>query len=397
MRQQGFDWVFFGAVPHDHLLRGRTGALVDALQKRDFFIYYLEIPPASILQYFKDRISHKRGFFNFLFPRVRTLPNRTILSQSPIFPAARFETDLIRRFNQSRQCKKLIKNLYPLAKRRRRSLVALVVTPWWYEIVERLNQRLNFRLIIYDCIDDIRVFCREKQLGYYLELQRKLVKKSDLILISAQRLRDDIIEIRPDASIEYLPNGVDFDFFFRNGFNAPLPPDLEKIPRPIIGFVGSLFSWIDVNLIVSTAQSFPKASIVLIGPIREIEIPHLPNIYLLGPRPYSLIPGYVNHFDVCLIPFLAGSISDKVDPIKVYEYLSLGKPVVACHLPELEKMQDLIYLTDNEKDFIAGIEKALRENDEDLKRRRMEYAQKNSWEVRVSQLLEIVGKRLKRG
>uniref|UniRef100_A0A7C3UPD5 Glycosyltransferase family 1 protein n=1 Tax=candidate division WOR-3 bacterium TaxID=2052148 RepID=A0A7C3UPD5_UNCW3 len=397
MRNREFDWIIFGTVPYHHLLRGRVGALIDELRERGFFLYYLPFPPGSVCQYFRGAISPKKGFCRFLFPKPQTLSNLKIFWQPPVIPSLRYETDLTRRIYQDLIFKRILKTLYPFIERRKRGLVGLIVTPWWYEVAAKIHRRVNFLLRIYDCIDDLRIFCNENQYGYYSQLQRKLVKDSDLILISAQRLREDIIRIRPDAPIEYLPNGVDFDLFIKNGLNASPPPDLEKLPRPIIGFVGALSPWIDINLIVSTAQSFPKASIVLIGPIHEIEIPHLPNIYLLGPRPYSLIPGYVNHFDVCLIPFLAGSISDKVDPIKVYEYLSLGKPVVACHLPELEKMQDLIYLTDNEKDFIAGIEKALRENDEDLKRRRMEYAQKNSWEVRVSQLLEIVGKRLKRG
>ncbi|MEO0097987.1 MAG: glycosyltransferase [candidate division WOR-3 bacterium] len=396
MLHSDFDWAFFGAVPHDHLLRGRTGALVDELRRRDFFIYYFEIPPASVLQYFKDKLSHRRGFFNFLFPRLRILPNLAIFPQPPIFPAARYETDSIRKFNQKRQVKRILKNLQPLWAKRKKPVVALVVTPWWYEIVETIHQKLPFTLIIYDCIDDLRVFCKEKQLGYYSKLQRKLVAKADLILISAQKLKEDIINLKPEAKIAFLPNGVDFDFFYQNGWNAPPPPDLEKLPRPIIGFVGSLFSWIDTNLIFAAAKSFPQASVVLVGPMRDIRIPKLPNIHLLGPKPYSLIPAYINNFDVCLIPFIADPLSDKVDPIKVYEYLSLGKPVVACNLQELEKTKELIYLSNNEKDFIRSIAEALKETkDDDLKERRIKYAQENSWKIRVSELLTIVGKELK--
>lgn len=395
MENSEFDWAFFGAVPHDHLLRGRTGALVDELRRRDFSIYYFEIPPASVFQYFKDKLSHRRGFFNFLFPRIRTLPNLTIFPQPPIFPAARYETETIRKFNQGRNGKRILKNIKPLWKKRKKPVVALVVTPWWYEIVEKIHQKLPFALIIYDCIDDLRVFCKEKQIGYYAKLQKKLVMAADLILISAQRLREDMINLRPDAKIEFLPNGVDFDFFIKNGLNAPPPPDIEKLPRPIIGFVGSLFSWIDTNLIFAAAKSFPQASLVLVGPVRDIKIPPLPNIYLLGPKPYSLIPAYINNFDVCLIPFITDSLSDKVDPIKVYEYLSLGKPVVACNLAELEKMKDLIYLSHNEKDFIQSIADALKESDdEDLKGKRIKYARENSWEVRVSKLLTIVEEKL---
>uniref|UniRef100_A0A7C3UPM7 Glycosyltransferase n=1 Tax=candidate division WOR-3 bacterium TaxID=2052148 RepID=A0A7C3UPM7_UNCW3 len=395
MLRKRFDWLIFGPLPYEHLFRSRARALVEELRKKGFFLYYLDFPPASFFQYFKDRISYKGGLLNFLFPKMRNLPGLTNLPQPPIFPALRYETDLTRKVYQSFLTRRILKLFSPIARRRNRPVIGFLSLPWWFEIAAKIDRVLGFHLLIYDCADDIRVFCNERQFPYYYRLHKCLIEKADLILISAERLRKDIARIRPDAPIKYLPNGVDFDFFVKNGLNASPPPDLEKLPRPIIGFVGALFPWIDINLIVSTAQSFPKASIVLIGLTHGIKIPSLSNLHLLGPRPYLVIPAYINNFDVCLIPFVAGSIADKVDPLKVYEYLTLGKPVVACHLPELEKMRDLIYLTDNEKDFIDGIRMALAEKDEGLKEKRMEYARENSWGMRVEKLLAIIEDKLR--
>jgi len=385
-RDRQFDFAIFSAVSHNHLLRGRTGALVDNLCQRGFFIYYFEMPPASVLQYFKDPIAHQRGLLNFLFPKPMASANSIIYYYSPVFPASRFETGLIKRYNQQRVYQSIQSNYLPVVRERNRPIIALVETPWWYGIIKRIN----FSLLCYDCIDDIRVFCSEKQLKYFLELQRKLIEKSDLIFISAKKLENDIISVRPKASIEFLPNGVDADYFSAKGSNIPIPPKFKNLPRPIIGFVGTLYYWIDTQILENMARTFTNSSIVLVGPVKNIKIPMLPNIHLLPPIPYSSVPEYISAFDVCVIPFIADSLSEKVDPIKVYEYLSLGKPVVAINLPELEKVRELIYLAKDKYDFINCIKRALEENDLKLRERRMAYARQNSWAIRVEQLIGTV-------
>ena len=385
-----YDFAVFSAVSHGHLLRGRTGALVDALSQRGFFSHYFEMPPASVLQYLKNPASTHESFSNFLFPKSRELENTIIYSFSPILPAARFDQGWIRKYNRQRVFRSLQTKYLPFAKNRNRPVIALVETPWWYEVIEKIN----FSLLCYDCIDDIRVFCKEKQMKYFSELQRKLVEKSDLILISANKLRNDITSIKADAGIEFLPNGVDVDFFLRKSSVQSIPLSLKNIARPIIGFVGTLYSWIDTKIIEATARTFSNASIVLVGPVENIKIPRLPNIIQLPPIPYSSVPEYINNFDVCIIPFVADSLSEKVDPIKAYEYLSLGKPVVAINLPELDKIKELIYLAKDTNDFINCVKRALMEKDPQIRKRRTEYARQNSWSIRVEQLIGIVDKYL---
>ncbi len=385
-----FDIAVFSAVPYGHLLRGRTGAFVDTLSRKGFFIHYFEIPPASIFQYFKNPGSEHPSFLDFLFPKPRALDNKIIYSFSPIFPAARFNQGLISKYNKHNLIHTLQSRFIPLINKRNRPVIAFVVTPWWYEIIDKIN----FSLLCYDCIDDIRVFCNKKQFKYFSESQRKLIKQSDLIIISANKLKEDVISVRPDAKIEFLPNGVDINFFSSKSSNSSTPLPLRNIRRPIIGFVGTLYSWIDLKIIEATAKVFTNASIVLVGPVENIKIPQLPNIIQLPAIPYASVPEYINNFDVCIIPFIADALSEKVDPIKVYEYLSLGKPVVAINLSELEKAKDLIYLAKDNNDFINCIKRALAENDTLIRKRRIEYAIQNSWSIRVEQLVRVFDKYL---
>ncbi|MCX7785254.1 MAG: glycosyltransferase, partial [candidate division WOR-3 bacterium] len=359
---------------------------VDILRKIGYYVYYFEIPPASVLQYIKEPTFHKRGLLNFFCPPVRTLTNLSVFAFPPIIPASRFESGYIRAFNTKRFIHRIRKDYYSLVRMRKKKVVAIVVTPYWFDIIKELN----FSLLCYDCIDDVKVFCKEKHLNYFIGLQSRLIEKSDLIIISAQKLKDDILAINSQKPIAYIPNGVAFDFFVANKDNPEITNSLKYIKRPIIGFVGAIFNWIDIALIKKTAETFSDCSVVLVGPVQDIKIPLLPNLHYLGVKPFSDIPAIINCFDVCLIPFVAGEVSDKVDPIKVYEYLALGKPVVAINLPELKKVASLIYLAQDENDFINAIRKALNENSLELKSLRIQFAQKNSWEQRVEKLIDVV-------
>lgn len=381
-----FDFAFFGAVPYDHLLRGRTGAFVDILRKIGYYVYYFEIPPASVLQYIKEPTFNKRGLINFFSPPIKLSSNLAVFAFPPIIPASRFESGYIRTFNTKRFLHRIRRFYYPLVRKRNKKVVAIVVTPYWFDIINELD----FSLICYDCIDDVKVFCKEKHLSYFISLQRKLIDKSDLIIISAQKLKDDIFAINPQKPITYIPNGVDFDFFLEHKNDTQITDSLKSFKRPIIGFVGAIFNWIDIALIKKTAETFSDCSVVLVGPVQDVKIPTLPNLYYLGVKPFSSIPATINAFDVCLIPFVAGEVSEKVDPIKVYEYLALGKPVVAINLPELKRMESLIYLAENKDDFINAIRKALNENSPELRAVRIKFAQENSWEQRVKKLIETI-------
>ncbi|MEO0091182.1 MAG: glycosyltransferase [candidate division WOR-3 bacterium] len=385
-----FDFAFFGAVPYDHLLRGRTGAFVDVLRRIGYYVYYFEIPPASVLQYVKEPTFHKRGLINFFSPPIKIQPNLAVFAFPPIIPASRFESGYIRTFNTKRFVQRIKKYYYPLVRERKKPVVAIIVTPYWFDIISELN----FSLICYDCIDDVKVFCKEKHLNYFINLQRKLIEKSDLVIISAEKLKDDILAINSQKPITYIPNGVAFDFFSEHKNDSQIADSLLSFKRPIIGFVGAIFNWIDITLIKKTAETFSDCSVVLVGPVQDVKIPTLPNLHYLGVKPFSSIPAIINAFDVCLIPFVAGEVSDKVDPIKIYEYLALGKPVVAINLPELKRMASLIYFAESKDDFINAIRKALNENSAELRTLRIKFAQENSWEHRVKKLIEAVSNRI---
>jgi glycosyltransferase involved in cell wall biosynthesis len=162
--------------------------------------------------------------------------------------------------------------------------------------------------------------------------------------------------------------------------------------KPIIGYFGAISDWFDVDLIAYCARIRPKYNFVLIGSTFGADtnkIEYLENVFLLGERAYQSLPGYLAYFDVCLIPFKLIPLTMATNPVKFYEYLSSGKPVVSVRLPELIEYADCCYLADNAEEFVAQIDEAYQSKDDlELKNMRLELARNNSWDSRVDTILK---------
>ncbi len=144
-------------------------------------------------------------------------------------------------------------------------------------------------------------------------------------------------------NVHLVRNGTDFELFNQ------LTPNgiLKDINGPIIGYYGAIAEWFDTELIVHCAMEHPDWNFVLIGSTVGCDtssLEKLKNVHLLGEKPYKELPLYLYHFDVCTIPFKINPLTLATNPVKFYEYLSSGKPVVTVRLPELEPYADLCYL-----------------------------------------------------
>lgn len=257
---------------------------------------------------------------------------------------------------------------------------ALVQLPFWRKLGLALR-RTNGAKLVYDCMDDWDTF---QNMGKFnVTEERSLVHECDLLVVTAARLEQKYRaqNLRPLL----VRNGADFDFFQKAEDNDLL----RDVPKPVAGYFGAIADWIDLDLIYETARLRPQYSFVLIGQVFDRDVSTLealPNVFLLGSKKYAEIPLYLRGFDVCIIPFLLNQVTQATDPVKLYEYFSQGKPVVATSMSELSQCGDLLYLADDGPAFAAKLDLALTEKDPELSVRRRAFAAANTWGKRVEAL-----------
>ncbi len=161
------------------------------------------------------------------------------------------------------------------------------------------------------------------------KLERELVEKADLILAASETLLNKF----PQEKTLFIPHGV-ADYFFE----APgkRPDDLPD--GPVAGFYGSISSWLDQEMLLATAQNLPHWNFVLIGQVRcdVSRLRSAPNIHFLGEKTHQQLPDYVHHWQVSLLPFKDNAQIQACNPLKLREYMAVGKPIVATDFPALE-------------------------------------------------------------
>jgi len=185
--------------------------------------------------------------------------------------------------------------------------------------------------------------------------------------------------------VVYLPNATDFDHFNRPTSVQPL----SGLGHPVIGYYGAISDWFDSDMIRVAAVSRPDWQFVLIGEVSGAdvsELERLDNVHLLGELPYSVLPNYLHQFDVACIPFRLNSLTLATNPVKFFEYLSAGKPVVSVPLPELEPYRDYFYSVRSGEDLIAQVELAITEHSDEKTQARIDFARKNTWSHRYTDL-----------
>lgn len=268
-----------------------------------------------------------------------------------------------------------------------KTALSVIHIAYWSPLALRLRSVHGWR-IHYDCMDDWDGF---PNIGEQLLSEEKiLVAQADLVTVSAALLYQKWHAC--NARCVLVKNAVDFTFFQQHCFTNDV---LSELTGPVIGYYGALAQWLDYPLLAALADRRPDWNFILVGDIFVDDLAgleHKPNVQLLGRKPYSQMPLYLDHFDACLIPFQLYNVTHAVDPVKFYEYISAGKPVISTPLKEMSVYKDLLYFATGVDEFIEQIECALAERDLVMYKRRVEFARANDWKDRFnSTQLAIVG------
>jgi len=313
-----------------------------------------------------------------------------VVSLPLVIPTNRFNSSILERMNSRVYRLVLDRTVLGSAGSGMRT-VAIIDHPLWGCVL----RRGDFDSLFYDCIDDISLYARSASLERFGGYEQRLMNLSDGAFVTAQKLEDHLRSLNLGKPIIRIPNGVDVEWFRRRSGEEGCPKDLEQLPRPRVGYIGTIADWIDFSLIERTARAFPEVSFVFIGPLdssrRHRDLASRPNIRWLGRKPYESVPLYVQGCDVCWIPFAAGRITENTNPIKLFEYFSLGKPVVATGLPEILPFAagGVVYAGTNAQEICEALRAALAEQSAELPARRLSVARDHSWDGLVQKIVDV--------
>ena len=263
---------------------------------------------------------------------------------------------------------------------------------WFYNIrMADLIDKVNKQIVVYDCVDEFNAFTGSTESDKADEL--KLLKSADIVFTSSEQLY--VNKGKYTKKIYLIKNAADIEHFSKTDETFK-SEELSQIKKPIIGYVGAIWDWFDFDLIAFLAKAHPEISIVLIGPVNAdtSSISRFHNVFFFGKKPYKDLPNYIGYFDVCIIPFKVNELTENADPIKLYEYMATGKPIVSTNLSEAKKFS-CVKIGENYNNFIKHTIDSISNHEIENEVNKDLLAENHSWAKRVRDIEEIIHKNIR--
>jgi len=383
-------------------LWGESQKIMSRIAKRNRVLYFE--PGRSVNRPLMAET--RRNWPNFYRLHIREIfENLTIIQTPPVLPVgnrhlprsiSRLTVPLVAKINTKIVARQIRWALDHFAVK---TAILWLYSPLLFDLVGKFNEKLS----CYHNYDEFSDFVRNVRI-------KKLVQQHDNFLTS----RVDVVFTTSRAqwrrrkavnsNTYFVPNGVDFDLFYRAlDPQLPLPGDINAVLRPIIGFAGITGDHIDVNLLLKVAKAYPECSMVLVGPDRfpktseRNKLKALPNVFFLGAKELKELPNYLKAFDVALIPYLLVGHVLSGYPQKLHEYLAAGRSVVATAMPELKPFSQHIRIAGSTEEFIDLIREAMTDYIPETIQARVQVARENTWENRVEEMYRILKDHLTAG
>ena len=354
--------------------------------------YYKVLWVSPSLNY--KNVFHPKSFWstsrglNKISPNFWTYSPERYLPQLPI----RYGLSGLNEFVDGIRVRKIKSMLTAMGIKR---LILYVWRPQFGSYVGKFNEEL----VCYHVDDEYTFSAVEQPIS---ESESKLLKNSDIVFILSKSLLEKKGKLNP--ATYYSPMAVDFEHYRRIAEDESVHfNDLTSIPKPRIGYVGIIKSQIDLKLMLGISRKRKDWSIVIVGPInknhKEINetielLRRESNVYFLGGKKYDDLPGYIKDLDICLMCYRKTDYTKYIFPLKLYEYLACGKPIVAASLEILEEFKDVLYFADTQEDWIENIQRCLEDQNTKMEQKRIAVARENSWDKRVKDIVSIFQEKL---
>ncbi|MCW2104578.1 MULTISPECIES: glycosyltransferase [Rahnella] len=270
--------------------------------------------------------------------------------------------------------------------------------PWLWTYNPLTTEFLNpndFSKTIYHCVDEIKA-----QPGMPIDVlereEKTLIQQASIIFVTALQLKEN--RVKWNDNIHYFSNVADY-VHFNTAVTKDyvIPEDLKNISSPVLGFIGAVSSYkINLDLISYLAAQRPQYSIVIIGEVGEgdpstkIDILRAhKNIHLLGPKPYNVLPQYLKYFDVALLPNNLNEYTDNMFPMKFFEYLAAGKPIVSVDLSSIQEFHNVVKIGKDKFEFVMAVD-AVISGDVVPLNERLALAKEYTYETRTDKMLKML-------
>ncbi|MDU7548750.1 glycosyltransferase [Clostridium perfringens] len=255
--------------------------------------------------------------------------------------------------------------------------------------------------IIYEYIDELSDEISGHLPDFVYDRHKNIIEdKSNIAVGSADKLIEEIEEIRGKANVAMITNGVQYDHWQYRSDEVPEKlKDIVSKGNPIIGYFGALAKWFDYELLKKVAKERPNYEIVLIGflydnSFKDSKIDELENVHYLGIVDYKELNQYSQYFRISTIPFLLNDITESTSPVKLFEYMAMGHPIVTTDMRECRKYKSVL-IGKSHEDFIEKLDFALTLDKKDeyynyLK----EEALANTWREKAAILDRLIDKNI---
>ena len=347
----------------------------------DAQILYFD-PPVSILAPLKDPQARKR-IFAYRKPAQTVAPNLQVFALPPVLPF----------FNRYRILNKLNQRRIARFVRKKMAEQQMLEPGLWTYSPTSCDcvDRIPHKALVYDCVDRHSAYGGLMNPAVVDEMELELAKKADMVFATAQGLQQRLKQVNETAS--FIPNGANFERFSQAAEPQKRPEDFPQVDGPIFGFVGAIQDCIEYGFIETAAKAKPEWSFVLIGAekpgVNLSNLKALSNVYFLGLKPNETLPQYIAQFDACLNLFAANELSKDVSPLKFYEYLATGKPIVSTPQPEqVLQFAPLIHIAHTAQEFVVKCAEAQADDLPERRQARLEQGRSSSWDARVAQMCQ---------
>jgi glycosyltransferase involved in cell wall biosynthesis len=379
------DLLCFSSTDWDGVWGSRQQVML-RLAENGYRVLYIERPvgPEHLLRYPTFRNNKIRRWREGL----QLVDKKVWIGSLPLLIPGRYYSHTITRLNQFLQIRWVAGYLRLI---QFQPQILWLYKPEFAGLVGRFGERIS----VYHCIDEFTAGTRGRKKRIIKELELELIKKVDLVFANSSLTYKDkrawnpnTYQIKSAADIQHFQKAMDIDL--------PCHPAIAGLPRPIAGFFGNLTDRIDVDLLSRVALRMPSWHFVFIGKIYKPVAKHralrnLPNVTFLGHRCFQQLPSLARCVDVFLLPYVLDERAKFRSPLKLYEYLATGRPIVSTPHPEVSELGGIIHIGCSPDEFVAQIQNA-REDTDAGRASRLEIVQQHSWDQRVQSMLKIIHK-----